>query len=368
MDPKVSDPVFAPSRPPVLHAALQIALVALLVYACSRIALPFIGILLWSVILAAMLYPLHLHLRARVGNRWSATIIGLVGVAVMLVPMLMVVTSLGSSIYALVSGLQNHSLTIPAPPPRLADLPVIGKKLADGWSLVATNMPMALAKYGPMLSKSAAWLASFAGGLATGGLSFVLSIGIAALIVAYAEGATGFVRRLMSTITNDEARGARLVKLTAATIRGVALGVVGVALIQTLLIGIGFFAIGIPAAGALTLITFLVAVVQIPALLVTIPIIGYVLATEATTPAMVFTVWTVVAGLSDNVLKPIMLGRGLDVPMPVILIGVIGGMIADGLLGLFIGPVLLAVGYVLLIEWLYPSTDDTHLHIGEPAP
>ena len=149
-----------------------------------------------------------------------------------------------------------------------------------------------------------------------------------------------------------EERGARLVTLTVATIRGVAVGVVGVAVIQSLLLGVGFFAIGLPAAGLLTLAALLLGIVQVPAALLTLPVIVYVLATEATTPAIIFLVWTLVAGLSDNVLKPLMLGRGLEVPMPVILIGVIGGMIADGLLGLFVGPVLLAVGYVLLIEWL----------------
>src|SRR6185503_15185263 len=115
---------------------------------------------------------------------------------------------------------------------------------------------------------------------------------------------------------------------------------------------VGFFAIGLSSAGVLTLVVLLFAIVQVPAVLVTLPVIAYVLATEATTPAIIFSIWTIIAGLSDNLLKPLMLGRGLEVPMPVILIGVIGGMLADGLLGLFVGPVLLAVGYVLLIEWL----------------
>ena len=193
---------------------------------------------------------------------------------------------------------------------------------------------------------------SFAGGLAAGELSFVLSFAIAAVLVAYGRGAAEFARRLLGLVTGSEARGARLVTLTAATIRGVALGVVGVAVIQSLLLGIGFFAIGLPAAGLLTLAMLLLGIVQVPAVLVTLPVIVYVFATEATTPAIIFLVWTLFAGLSDNLLKPLMLGRGLEVPMPVILIGVIGGMIADGLLGLFVGPVLLAVGYVLLIEWM----------------
>ena len=368
MQPNVTIPQRAPSRSTMLDTALQIGLVALLVYACSRIILPFTGILLWSVILAVMLYPLHLRLAARLGNRWSALLIGLVGVAVMLVPMVMVVTSLGSSIFSLISGLQNHSLTVPPPPPRLADLPLVGQKLTETWALVATNMPAALAKYGQMLSGPAAWLVSFAGGLAAGELSFVLSFAIAAVLVAYGKGAAEFARRLLERVTGSKARGARLVTLTAATIRGVALGVVGVAVIQSLLLGIGFFAIGLPAAGLLTLAALLLGIVQVPAMLLTLPVIAYVLATEATTPAIIFAVWTLIAGLSDNVLKPLMLGRGLEAPMPVILIGVIGGMLADGLLGLFVGPVLLAVGYVLLIEWLRQDPVEGGPQIDGPAP
>lgn len=143
----------APSRPSIIHVAVQLGLVALLVYVCARIMVPFLGILLWSVILAVMLHPLHLRLSDRIGNRWSASLIGIVGVAVVLVPMFVVITSLGSSIYWLVSGLQNHSLTIPPPPTRLADLPVVGAKLSAGWSLAAANLPSALRQYGEMLSK-----------------------------------------------------------------------------------------------------------------------------------------------------------------------------------------------------------------------
>jgi predicted PurR-regulated permease PerM len=352
MDPIAPNSDHAPSRSIMLDAALQVGLVALLVYACGRIISPFTGILLWSVILAVMLYPLHLWLAVWVGNGWSALLIGLVGVAVTLVPMVTVVASLGSSLLSLVSALQNDTLTVPPSPAWLADIPLVGQKLSETWALVATNMPAALAKYGKMLSRPVAWLASFAGGLATAELSLVLSFGIAAVLVAYGQGTSDFARRLLACVTGSKERGVHMVALTAATIRGVAVGVVGVAVIQALLIGVGFFAIGIPAAGLLTLVTLLLAIVQVPAVLVTLPVAIYVLATEATTPAIIFLVWTLVAGLSDNVLKPLMLGRGLEVPMPVILVGVIGGMLADGLLGLFVGPVLLAVGYVLLNEWL----------------
>jgi predicted PurR-regulated permease PerM len=286
----------------------------------------------------------------------------------MLVAMGTVVASLASSLYSLVTGLHNQSLTVPPPPPWLPGLPLVGRKLAEAWVLAATNLPAAVAKYGGALSEPAARLLSSAGGLAAGQLSFVLSFGIAAVIVAYGRGAADFARRLLGRFTGSEERGDHLVTLTAATIRGVALGVVGVAVIQSLLLAVGFFAIGLPAAGLWTVVLLLLCIVQVPAVLVTLPIIVYVFATEATQPAIIFLVWTLIAGLSDNILKPLMLGRGLEVPMPVILIGVIGGMIADGLLGLFVGPVVLAVGYVLLIEWMRLRRAQRELPIADRTP
>ena len=352
MDPNRSGSGNAPSSSSMFDAVLRIGLVAALGYACGRIVLPFAGILVWSAILAVMLYPLHLRLATWVGSRWSALLIGLLGVVVALGPMVILVTSLASSIYSLVTSLQSQDLSLPPPPLWLDDTPLVGKKLMETWTLVATNLPAALKQYGHLLSGPAAWMASFAGGLATGELSFVLSFAIAAVLVAYGGGATAFARRLLERVTGSRARAAGLVTLTAATIRGVALGVVGVALIQSLLLGVGFFAIGLQAAGLLTLIALLLGIAQVPLILLTLPVVGYVFATETTPAAIIFLIWNIVIGLSDNLLRPLMLGRGLDVPMPVILIGVIGGMIVDGLLGLFIGPVVLSVGYMLLIEWV----------------
>jgi predicted PurR-regulated permease PerM len=269
-----------------------------------------------------------------------------------------VVTSLATSIYSLISSVQSRDLALPPPPVWLDGTPLVGEKLTEVWTLVATNLPAALTKYGQLLSGPAAWLASFAGGLATGELAFVLSFAIAAVLVAYGKGATKFGRRLLERVTGSTARAAQLVTLTAATIRGVALGVVGVALVQSLLLGIGYFAIGLKATGLLTLAALVLGIVQVPLILLTLPVVVYVFATESTTAAVIFLVWNVVVGLSDNLLRPLMLGRGLEVPMPVILIGVIGGMLVDGLLGLFVGPVLLAVSYVLLLEWLRQNPID----------
>src|SRR4051794_36600607 len=224
MDPNVLNPDHAPSRSTILDVALQIGLVGFLVYACSRYISPFSDLLIWSAILAVMLYPLHLRLAVRLGNRWSALLIGLVGVTVMLVAMVTVVTSIASSLYSLIVGLHDQSVTVPLPPPWLAELPLVGQKLTDIWVLVATNLPEAFAKYRESLSEPAARLVSSAGGLVAGQLSFVLSFGIAAVIVAYGRGAADFARRLLGRLTGSEERGGHLVALTASTIRGVAGG------------------------------------------------------------------------------------------------------------------------------------------------
>jgi predicted PurR-regulated permease PerM len=361
----------APAPSPMIDNALRIGLVGVLVYACARIVLPFAFILMWSTILAVMLYPLHLRLATRLGNRGSALLIGLIGVAVILGPLVIMVTSLATSIYSLISNVQSQNVALPPLPLWLGGTPLVGQKLTEIWTLVATNLPAALTQYGHLMSGPLAWLASFAGGLAIAELSLVLSFAIAAVLVIYGKGAIEFASRLLERVTGSRARAVQLVTLTAATIRGVALGVIGVAVIQSVLLGVGFFAIGLQAAGPLTLIALLLGIMQVPLILLTLPVVGYVFATEATQPALIFLIWNVIVGLSDNILRPLMLGRGVEVPMPVILMGVIGGMIVDGLVGLFVGPVLLAVSYVLLLEWLRQRPADgrnpnEHLN-DEPA-
>ncbi|MDU0343276.1 AI-2E family transporter [Bosea rubneri] len=353
MDPNAPRPRDAIAPSTIIDAAIRLGLVGTLVYACARIVLPFGFLLIWSAILAVMLHPLHLRLVSRLGNRGSALLIGLIGVSLMLGPMVILVTSLATSLYSLIANFQSQGVTFPEPPLWLDGTPLVGKKMAEIWSLVASNMPAALAKYGHLVSGPLAWFASFAGGLAMGELSFVVSFAIAAALVAHGENAAEFARRALERVTGNEARAGQLVALTAATIRGVGLGVVGVAVVQSLLLGFGFFTIGIQAAGPLTLAALLLGIMQVPLILLTLPVVVYVFYSEATQPAVIFLIWNIVVGLSDNILRPLMLGRGLEVPMPIILIGVLGGMIVDGLLGIFVGPVLLAVSYVLLLDWLH---------------
>jgi predicted PurR-regulated permease PerM len=157
---------------------------------------------------------------------------------------------------------------------------------------------------------------------------------------------------IASRISGPE-NGPQIADLCTATIRAVAQGVVGIAFIQMLLIGIGFVVMGIPGAGLLALAVLLLGIMQLPATLITIPVIIFVIATQGvSTMTIIFSVYVFVAGLADNVLKPLLLGRGVAVPMPVVLIGALGGMVTGGVIGLFIGPVMLAVGYELFWRWV----------------
>jgi len=183
-------------------------------------------------------------------------------------------------------------------------------------------------------------------------LALVLAIVFAAICLAYSVPLRAYIARIFTRITGDRQSGEHYMDIISATVKSVANGVIGVAFVQALLVGIGFFAIGIPGAGLLSLLAMALGVVQIPVIIVVLPAILYAFATQSTTVAIIFTVWSIIGGLSDAVLKPLMIGHGLEVPMPIILLGVIGGVMAFGLVGLFIGAVVLAVGYVLFSEWV----------------
>ncbi|MNP11430.1 putative inner membrane protein [compost metagenome] len=206
------------------------------------------------------------------------------------------------------------------------------------------------------------------GALASLGATFLMFIAamiIAGIIMAFGENGERSSLRIATRISGAE-RGPRIVALCSATIRAVAQGVVGIAFIQMLLIGVGFVVKGVPAAGMLAIAVLLLGIVQLPATLITVPVIAYVFATEGFTAAtIVFAIYTFVAGLADNVLKPLLLGRGVDVPMPVVLIGALGGMVVKGVIGLFIGPVILAVAYNLFWQWVDDQVPDVESDTGE---
>jgi predicted PurR-regulated permease PerM len=338
----------------LLDVLIRAGLIAILAIACYRVFLPFLDLMLWAMILAVTLYPLQRRLKPRLGNKdgRTATVIVLLCIAILLVPVYLLGMSMAASVADSMQVLKSGSFHVPPPPDSVADWPLVGKRVHAVWLQAATDLTSLAQKFAPQLKSLGLGALGKLAGLGVGLLMFVAAIAIAGIFMAYADASQSSAVKVASRIFGP-ARGPKIADLCAGTIRAVAQGVVGIAFIQMLLVGVAFVLMGIPAAGLLSLGVLLLGIMQIPALLITIPVIIFVLATmgvDAST--IIFSIYVFFAGLADNVLKPLMLGRGVAVPMPVVLIGALGGMVTSGIIGLFIGPVLLAVGYVLFWQWV----------------
>ncbi len=334
------------------EAMIRIVGIALVVFWCVQILTPFIIPVAWGIIIATAIHPGFCWLEKKLGGRsaMAAALIVMLGILIITVPAFMSASSFVDSATWLASGLRDGTLEIPPPPDGIASLPLIGKPLHDFWSLANRSVADALMELGPHIGSLAGGLLQAAAGVGMSLLQFIISIFIAGALLAHAEGGSEAARIFASRILG--LRGPAFVELAAATVRGVTQGILGVALIQALLLGVGLFAIGLPHASLWSVLCLLLAVIQLPTMLIMFPIIAYVFSTMDPTTAVLFAIWSTLSGLSDNVLKPILLGRGLDLPMAVIFMGAIGGFVASGFIGLFVGAVVLALGYKLFMAWL----------------
>ena len=335
-----------------IEIAIRIGLIAALIVWSFQIFEPFRRPVIWGILIALATYPVFCWLRAKLGERngLAATLYTLLALAILITPTVMLSTSLIESAQNLSQGLKEGTVVVPPPPESVATWPVIGKPLDRIWSLASVNLEEALKQLEPHLKAFSSWLLSVVAGAGMGVLQFVIAIIIAGVLLAKASGGQRTARAIFIRLAGD--RGEELADLAGATVRSVARGVLGVALIQALLAGIGLIAAGVPGAGFWALIVLLLAIVQLPALLILGPIIVYVFSVETTVTAVVFMIWSIIVSASDSFLKPLFLGRGVEVPMLVILIGAIGGMILSGIIGLFVGPIILAISYTLFMAWL----------------
>lgn len=335
-----------------VEAAIKIGLLFLLLSWCFHIAKPFINPLAWGVIIAVALYPLHLSLSSRLGERekLSACLITALLVVIILGPCGFLAEVIGHNIQDLVAKLQQNQLSIPVPPTRVADWPLIGKPIFNFWQLAATNFGEAVKTFAPQLKEASKWLLASGAAAVMAILQLLVSVVISGLLLVNGVGGHHLARAIGKRVAGS--KGEELIELGIATIRSVARGVVGVALIQSLLAGMAFFFAGLPGAGLLTIVCLFIAVVQLPTLILIVPSIIYVFSIHEPLFASVFMIWMLGVGLIDNFLKPILMGRGLDLPMAVVFIGAIGGMVFSGIIGLFVGAVVLALGYKLFLSWL----------------
>jgi len=338
----------------MLDVLIRAGLIAVLAAFCFQIFRPFFDLMVWSLILAVTLYPLQTWLTGRLirSSGQAATLIVLVAIAIIVVPTYLLGTAIADSAQHALEIARSGKFDIPPPAESVAAWPLVGQRVYDFWLQASTDLTGLAQKFAPGFKDAGIAMLGTVGRVGAGLLVFFGALIVAGIFMAYGETGSRSAEQIASRISGPE-RGPRITALCTATIRAVAQGVVGIAFIQMLLIGVAFVVKGIPGAGLLALAVLLLGIMQLPATLITIPVIIYVFATEgATVAGIVFAIYTFVAGLADNVLKPLMLGRGVDVPMPVVLIGALGGMVSGGVIGLFIGPVMLAVGYQLFWQWV----------------
>jgi predicted PurR-regulated permease PerM len=340
-------------KPTVLSmdALIQFVLIILLAIWCFKIVQPFLIPVLWGLIIAVALSPVHAKVASMLGgkNGLGAFLLAGLMVAALVVPSFMLGSSSIDRLHDPINDLRSGTYELPLLPEKARTLPVIGKPLAVFWDSAETDLTGTLGHYEETVKQVAGWIGSTLASTVGSILQSVFSIIIAAIFwvnsAVLIRGCNHVAERLFGK------GGTEYVTLSGLTIQSVAQGVIGVAVIQALMAALGLIAVGAPLAGLWVLLVLIVAVAQLPPILVLGPVAAYMFTVESSVAATVFLVWCIIVSFSDAILKPMLLGRGLDIPMIVILVGAIGGMLMSGILGLFIGAVTLGMMYQLTQKW-----------------
>jgi len=330
---------------------LRLALVALLIGLCFFIVRPFLILTLWATILAVSLTAPFERLVRLVGRRgWAATLMSLAATALIAAPLYLTSTSLVGSLRGLRAGLESGAIEAPPPPERLRELPVVGERAFAAWDLAHDDLQQAFVQFQPQIREAAQWGVGFLTRMGGAVLVTLVALIVASVLLAYRVEVLGGINALAERISPRQGRS--MVQIAAATIRSVMLGVLGVAAIQALVSAALFVPVGVPAAGLLCLVIFAFAVVQLPALIIMIVPILWAAGNLSGIARIAVIAGAVVIAVGDAPLKAMLLGRGLEIPTLVVLIGAIGGLATMGLIGLFIGAVALCIGYRILELWM----------------
>jgi len=339
----------------VIDVAIKLSAIALIVLWCFQIIRPFVLLVIWAAILAVALHPLHVKFSnlLRGNKKLASTIIALVGILAIAMPTISLSSSSFESAQHVYTGIENGTLKIPAAHESIKEWPLIGEQTYSLWQAASEDLQKVASQYSEQIKSLSSVLLSAAAGIGGSILQFIVSLIIAVVFMAKSSACHQGVSALMNRLMNEN--GDRTITTTIATIRSVATGVLGVAVIQALLSGVGLLIADIPGAGVWAIVVLILAIAQLPPIIILGPIAAYYFSVADTTPAVMFLIFSVLVSMSDAVLKPIFLGRGMDIPMLVILLGAIGGMILSGIIGLFVGAVVLALGYQLMLDWLAHS-------------
>ena len=340
-------------RGELTRTVLSVLLIALLIGASFWVLRPFLLSAIWAAMIVVATWPLMLKVQGILRRRVFA-VVAMTGVMllVFVVPMLLATRALIDNMDAITRWLRSvPGWTIPAPPDWVSSIPLMGARIAERWTdIAAAGTTELLMQLQPFMDDAARWLAGAFSSMGLLTLEFLLTVVIAAIMFAQGEAARDTMIRFGRRLAHN--RGESVVLLAGQAIRAVALGVVVTALVQTVLAGVGLVIAGIPFAAVLTAVILLLCIAQLGPILVLAPAVIWLFWTDATAWGVTLLIWTVIVGMLDNVLRPMLIRRGADLPLLLIFAGVIGGLIAFGIIGLFVGPVVLAVSYTLLKEWM----------------
>ncbi|MGB5165734.1 MAG: AI-2E family transporter [Woeseiaceae bacterium] len=365
-DTSGADPRFLANA---MASFIRIGAVLLLLLWCFEIVRPFVGIVVWGMIIATALYPLHRSLTEKLNGRekTSAAILALIAISIIVLPGWLLGDSTVSALKYLAAELQSPAVEVPPPNESVASWPLIGERVYEIWSHAAMNLEETLNEFKPELQQLGQKALGMASGVVIGALQLIVATIIAGVLLTRAQVGHRVTLKIATKLAGT-ADGEKLANLSINTIRAVVKGVLGVAVIQAILSAIGFVAIGVPGAGLWAGAVLVVAIAQLPLFLVLGPIAVWVFSVSDPVPATIFLVYSLLIGFSDAFLKPILLGRGVATPVLVIMIGAIGGAISQGIVGLFLGAVVLVLGYELLTAWMEyekPATVAKEVMAGE---
>jgi predicted PurR-regulated permease PerM len=352
----MSPPERAPNQ--LIENGVRIGIIALLLYASLRILSPFLDLVVWGIIVAVALAPAHSWLMERLGASALRAAILLTAAALLFVvlPSLALGDALGSTAYRLAGDLQDGSVEIPPPSPSVKEWPVIGGQVHQVWLQASTNLDALLARSSDRLVELGGQLLRAAGSAILALAQFGASLVVAGFLLGWRERSSRLARDIFLRAAPEI--GERLLRVTEQTVQGVAAGVLGVAIIQSTLVGVGLLVADVPYAGVWALLCLILGIVQLPIGMVVTPIVIYQFFNAPTAEAIGLFVYMVPVGLLDNVLRPLLMSRGVDAPMVVIIAGALGGFAVNGFLGLFTGAIILVLAYELLQVWLYGTGED----------
>jgi predicted PurR-regulated permease PerM len=336
----------------VVGLGIRLAFLGAVLFLALSIIRPFFETIVWSVVWAVALYPVFDWAATRLGGRrkLAAALITVLLILIVFGPATWLALDLAEILRRIYQGVDSGAIVIPQPVPRVKDLPLIGEQLFQFWELAWSNLTDAFVKIAPYFKPMVGTLIGAAGTIGVAILQFFFSVLIAGFLLSpgpsLVQATAKFLDRRVSR------RGEEFMHLAGATIRNVSQGVIGVAVLQALLAGIGLILLGVPGAGLIAFGVLIFGIIQIGPTLIMIPVVIWSWMTKETSTALFFTAYIVPVCLIDNILRPIIFARGLKTPMLVIIAGVIGGTLSNGIIGLFVGPIVLAVAWDLLLAYV----------------